>query len=201
VDVVLTIRRTHHGPEEAGSYQYPPTENPSQKNNVIYQRVLVPAGAELVAASGFAAEADIPVYVLPDEQIDLTVDGDVAEWQRGQVRHESGTTVGSEAGYTFFANWVVTRPGASTVASYHYRLPRHAAWPSSLDPAERFEVYYFKQPGDMRTTMRISMRLPEAARIVHHAPREGASQLSARELTWQSKVTSDVLLGAVFEVE
>jgi hypothetical protein len=201
VDVVLTIRRTHHGPEEAGTYPYPPTENPSQKNNVVYQRVLVPAGAELVAASGFAAQADIPLYVVPDNQTQLVVDSDVAEWQRGQTRHASGTMIGTEAGYTFFANWIVTRPGASTVTSYHYRLPQHAAWPTSLDPAERFEVYYFKQPGDMRTTIRIMLRLPEPARIVHHVSPEGAARPSGRELTWQGEARRDVLLGAVFEVD
>ena len=201
VDVILTIRRTHHGPDEAGSYQYPPAENPSQKNNVVYQRVLVPAGAELVRASGFAPEADIPLYVVPEHQSNLVADPDVAQWQQGQVRHESGTVIGQEAGYTFFANWLVTRPGTSTVASYHYRLPRHAAWPSSLDPAERFEVYYFKQPGDMRTTLRITLRLPEAARIVHQVPREGVTQSSPREIVWQGAAVRDVLLGAVFEVE
>jgi hypothetical protein len=201
VDVNLTVRRTHRGPEEAGSYEFPADENPAQKNNVVYQRVLVPAGAQLIDAAGFAAEAEVPLYVVPEEDGQLKVDPDVAEWQRGQTRHSTGTIIGTEAGYTFFANWVVTRPGSTTMTSYHYRLPRHAAWPSIFDPAERFETYFFKQPGDTQTDVTITLRLPDQAHIVHAVPATGLAHSSAHEVVYRGQAQRDSLVGVVFEVE
>jgi hypothetical protein len=155
----------------------------------------------LVDASGFASEADIPRYVISADDVDLRVDSDVAEWQRGQVHHATGTMIGTEADYTFFANWVVTEPGSTTSTSYHYRLPDHAAWPSALDPAERFETYFFKQPGDVRTSLSISVNLPAEARILHTVPDEAVRQVSAHEFAYQGHATRDVLVGSVFALE
>lgn len=199
VDVVTTIRRTHRGPEEALAFEYPKDENPAQKDNVVYQRVLVPPGAKLLEARGFATEADLPHFVMPEPDLALVVDPDLAEWQRGQIRHESGTMIGQEAGYTFFANWLVTKPGETSVALYHYRLPRGARLPSLFDPAESFEAYVVKQPGQERTQVRVALRLPETTRIVHAVPAEGLTQHSNFEVAYRGELGRDVLVGVVFE--
>ena len=199
VDVVTTIRRTHRGPEEALDLEYPKDENPAKKDNVVYQRVLVPKGAMLLEARGFATEADLPSFVMPEPDLALVVDPDLAEWQRGQIRHESGTMIGQEAGYTFFANWLVTKPGETSVVLYHYRLPQGAQLPSLWDPAKSFEAYVVKQPGQERTQVRVALRLPETTRIVHAVPAEGLTQHSNFEVAYRGELGRDVLVGAVFE--
>ncbi|MBI4022480.1 MAG: DUF4012 domain-containing protein [Candidatus Andersenbacteria bacterium] len=200
VDAVLKIRRTHRGPAEALDYEYPPGEDPARKDNVVYQRVLVPAGAQLVEAQGFSQAADIPRLVSPVDA-ELEVDADLAEWQRGQVVQPSGTAVGREAGYTFFANWLVTSPGKTKVATYHYRLPRGVDWPSAWDPAAQAVGYVYKQPGDDRTRLRLALRLPPQAYIVHTAPQEGVTRQAENEILYTGELTRDVMVGAVFEAQ
>ncbi|MFH1354128.1 MAG: DUF4012 domain-containing protein [bacterium] len=199
VDVMLTIRRTHRGPEEAMDYVYPKDENPAQKDNVVYQRVLVSEGAELKEADGFATEAELPHFAVPEPDLSLMVDPEVAEWQRGQVRHETGTMIGREAGYTFFANWVVTAPGETSVTFYRYRLKNEVTLPTVFDPAQSFEAYVFKQPGQERTQLRVVMNLPETTRIVHTVPEDGVTQHNANEVVYRGMLQRDGLVGAVFE--
>ena len=199
VDVMATIRRTHNGPVEAGDYKYPKDENPATKDNIVYQRVLVPEGAELIDAQGFATESIIPRFVMPEPDVQMSADPEAAEWQRAQVKHKSGTMVGKEAGYTFFANWVVTRPGETTVALYHYRLPKHVDMPNMVDPAELFQAMIVKQPGDMRTNIRVSMSIPEEMRIVYTVPSDGVTQVSSREIIYRGMLRKDVIVGLVFE--
>ncbi len=199
VDVMATIRRTHNGPTEASDYEYPEDENPSTKDNIVYQRVLVPEGAELIDAQGFAAESIIPRFVRAEPGIKLSADPEVAEWQRAQVKHESGTMIGKEAEHTFFANWLITKPGETTVALYHYRLPKHVVMPNIVDPAELFQAMIVKQPGDMRTNVRVSMSIPKGMRIVHTVPDDGVTQVSSQEIIYRGMLRRDVIVGMVFE--
>lgn len=198
-EVVLTIRRTHHGPEEQGDAQFPAGENPALKDNVIYQRVLVPLGAELLDARGFTAAADIPRLVEPESDLALSADADVAEWQRLQHQDPSGTMIGQEAGRTFFANWLVVRPGETGVALYRYRLPGKVTVPNVLDAASRYALYLAKQPGDVRTTVRVEIQAPESVRIAHTVPSDGITAESAHTAVYRGALRRDVLVGAVLE--
>ena len=137
--------------------------------------------------------------MVPEPNLALVVDPEVAEWQRGQVRHETGTMIGREAGYTFFANWLVTGPGETSVAFYHYRLKDEVRLPNVFDPAQSFEAYVFKQPGQERTQVRVAISLPEQTRIIHTVPIEGVTQHNANEVVYRGMLQRDVLVGAVFE--
>lgn len=206
VEVVLTIRRTHNGPSEALQLPYPTGENPAFKTNVAYQRVLVPAEAELLEAKGFASLSDVPRPL--DRSVDhslraagdvvLEVDHDVAEWQRSIGTHQSGTAVGTEAGYTMFGNWFVVRPGDTVVGLYRYRVPKHASVPHLLRPAGRYSTYVAKQPGDTRTSLRVELTLPEEERAVHTVPGDGITQSSPNQVVYRGQLATDVVMGAVF---
>ncbi|HLD25555.1 MAG TPA: DUF4012 domain-containing protein [Candidatus Andersenbacteria bacterium] len=199
VDVVLKISRTHHGPTEGAGMTFLPEENPAVKNNVVWQRVVVPAGAVLLDSHGGVPAERIPVYVT-GEEASLVVDSDVAAWQGTQRQHPSGTTIGSESGYTFFANWLTTAPGETSTITYHYRLPGHARMPRLWDPAENFSVYLFKQPGDERTKAHVRIMLPSGTRVVHTVPAQ-AKESAAGELTFASELKRDMLAGVVFALE
>lgn len=197
LDAYLTIRRTHRGPEEKGSQSYPPGEDPATKDNIVYQRVLVPLGAQLLEAHGFSSAADIPQQVKPATDVPLTADPDVAEWQRQQTVDATGTASGQEAGYAFFANWMVTAPGQTTVGFYHYRLPGPAALPTMLKPYQQWQTQLIKQPGDVRTTARVEVRLPKSMRIVHAVPHDGATQ-DEQNMVYRGALSRDRLVGIVY---
>ena len=106
--------------------------------------------------------------------------------------------VGEEAGYTFFANWIVTKPGKTSVAFYRYRLPDKAEWPGIINPAGRFDTYVVKQPGDMRTTIRVQIDLPENVQMVHTVPESGVTKDNDRTLIYRGLLRKDLLTGMVF---
>lgn len=197
-EALVTLRRTHQGPAEKLDYAYPPDDNPAFKENVIYQRVFVPRGAELLEAKGFTPATQVPRHAKPLDGISPEPDGDVAEWQRLQRPGLGGTAVGEEAGYTYFANWIVTKPGATSIGLYRYRLPPQRL-PAGLNLAETVAVLVAKQPGDMRSLVRIEVRLPNNMRVVHTVPDEGITQTDSNSLVYQGPLRRDVLLGAVIE--
>lgn len=199
VDVVTTIRRTHHGPDEKIDYPYPAGEDPSQKDNVIYQRVLVPKNAVLLDAQGFTPEADIPRPQQQVNNITLQPDADVAYWQQQQYAGVHGTNIGSEAGYTYFANWIITKPGQTSVTLYHYRIPHAVAMPSLLHPAASYSVALVKQPGQQRTKISAEIQFPTGVRIVNHAPDSGVTLDSDSSIVYRGDEARDTLVGAVFE--
>ena len=201
VEVVLTVQRTHHGPEEAIDFAYPDGEDPSKKDNVVYQRVLVPKGAQLMEAHGFTASSLIPSAVLEKTDAPLVADPDLAAWQRGQSKHSSGTSVGSEAGYSFFANWMVTKPGETSVGVYRYVIPSHVDMPGFLDSAGSYSVYVAKQSGASRTNVRVEVSFPKGSRVVHTVPSGGVtlSSESAEDIVYRGALTTDLIIGAVFE--
>lgn len=196
---VVTIRRTHHGPDEPDNYQYPEYEDPHVKDNVVFQRVLVPAGSRLLEAKGYTSAADVPRPALPEQGVVTVPDPEVAAWQASISQHPSGTLIGQEAGYTFFANWIITKPGQTTVTLYRYTLPEAVALPQLLSPASHYALTVIKQPGSQRTTVRASLKLPAAMSIVHAVPATGLTQQTPQELLYRGALKGDVVVGGVFE--
>lgn len=195
---VVTIRRTHHGPEEVEEYDYPDGEDPAHKDNIVYQRVLVPKGAKLLEAKGYTDASQVPRPLLGKSEGTLTADLDVATWQASQKRDANGTAIGEESGYTFFANWIVTKPGQTTVTLYRYMLPQTVALPGTLNAADHMAVTVAKQSGAQRTMLRASLKLPETARIVHTVPQTGVTQDSNQEMVYRGPLSTDVVVGVVY---
>lgn len=200
-EVTLTVRRTHRGPFEASSYNYPEAENPAQKDNVVFQRVLVPQGAQLLEAKGFTPASRVPHYATPDPDIPLTADPEVAAWQSGQKIDGTGTTVGQEAGYTFFGNWMITEPGQTSVGLYRYRVPDFTDIPGFFDKSARVATTFVKQAGAARTNLRVEITLPAGYRMVYTAPESGITREAENILVYRGSADSDKVIGAVFEKE
>lgn len=199
VEAVVTIRRTHHGPTEALDRKYPPDENPALRDNVVWQRVLVPHGAELLEASGFSAEPKREPSLTARSADQLEVNSLLAEWQRAQRLHASGTIVGQEAELTYFANWLVTKPGQTTIGLYRYRLPGVERLPGSLNLFESYVLQLNKQPGDVRTTVRAELVLPQSMRIVTVQPDDGITREADYQLIYQGALARDTVIGATYE--
>ncbi len=197
-DVVLTVRRTHHGPEESIDYPYPPGENPALKDNIVYQRTLVPKGAQLLEAKGFTPESEVPRPLLANGDVQLEADADIAAWQQGQYRLPNGTVMGKESGYDFFANWVMTPPGQTTVTLYHYRIPGAVRMPGLFDNASSYALSIAKQPGQKRTTIRASIDIPSNMAIATQFPASGVTMESDTSFVYRGQLTSDIVPGIVF---
>lgn len=198
-EVVLTIRRTHNGPNEGAGKEYPEGENPAQKNNVVYQRVLVPSSAQLLEAKGFTPKSDIPTYVTANAGVPIEADADIAAWQAGQTLAADGTSIGHEAGYTFFGNWVVTEPGQTSVVLYRYRIPNFVRMPGLFDTVSSGAVSFVKQSGAKRTSLRVDITLPQQYTIIRHFPDEGITQEANNQMTYRLEAPGNSSLGFVFE--
>ncbi|HLC48817.1 MAG TPA: DUF4012 domain-containing protein [Candidatus Andersenbacteria bacterium] len=198
-DVVLTVRREHHGPEEKIDYEYREEGDPALKDNIIYQRTLVPLGATFIEAKGFTAESDVPRPLLTTSTLQLEADPDVAAWQQGQHRLPDGTVMGTESGYTFFANWVVTKPGQTSMTLYHYLIPNAVSMPNILHNASSFALSLSKQPGQRRSSIRASIQLPSGMRILRSVPSSGVTIESDTTFVYRGQLTSDTVPGIVFE--
>ena len=73
-----------------------------------------------------------------------------------------------------------------------------ADWPSIIDPAGRFGAYVVKQPGDMRTTVRVQVDLPDGMHIIHTVPESGITQEGKRTLIYRGALRKDLMTGMVF---
>lgn len=91
------------------------------QRNVDWMRVYVPAGSELIEASGFNAP-DAKFFQAPDPswQFDEDLYAEDMNFQRDPI---SGTKIYQELGKTVFANWSMIDPGETRVVYFKYRLP------------------------------------------------------------------------------
>ncbi|MBU0646266.1 DUF4012 domain-containing protein [Patescibacteria group bacterium] len=108
----VSIARTHHGM---------PNNLFNNVNNVDYLRLYVPKGSQLLYASGFSIP-DQSLFETPDSN--WLMDNDLYYSQASQITDpDSGTDIFEESGKTVFGNWLQTKPGTTSVASFTYRLP------------------------------------------------------------------------------
>ena len=112
----VVISREHTGQTEEKLYG---------QTNIDYLRIYVPAGSELVRASGFTWP-DEQKFRAPESwyKTDLLLTG--LEKETG-IDSKSGTRITNEFGKTAFANWIITEPGQTTQVQFIYRLP-FKAW-------------------------------------------------------------------------
>lgn len=153
--------------------------------NKSFVRVLVPQGSQLLTASGFS-----PVMV-PTSGAVREPHPQVEDWQRNAVTSLSnGTVVGTEAGKTFFGNWIVLEGGEEVTVELSWRLPFSIA---SLD---RYSLILQKQPGAVPFVVRQVIEMP--GRRVLWATEEVPA---VGGLTHEWEVGRDIFFGAVIGVQ
>ncbi|MBI1833725.1 MAG: DUF4012 domain-containing protein [Candidatus Andersenbacteria bacterium] len=199
----VTIRRTHNGPTEKGNREFPIGDDPTQKDNIIFQRVLVPSGSQLLEAKGFSPRPTDSAWGFsppqPPDGVTLEADADLAVWQSGQQHDASGTIIGKEAGYTMFGNWIVTEPGQTSVVLYRYQLPTLIEMPGLFKPAASTSFFVAKQSGANRTSIRTEFALPVGYRVLHTIPDTGITRESDEITVYRGDLSTDKLFGIVFE--
>lgn len=147
--------------------------------NVNWLRVYVPAGAELLSASGFAIP-DESFFDEPDE--DAILVPELKAEAAAKIDPVSQTRIYEEEGKRVFANWTMTDPGESSVIEISYRLPfnfyqleskqNNSWWQSIYNffSKEMTNVFPYslllqKQPGARSFPFTWKMELPENSEI------------------------------------
>jgi hypothetical protein len=171
-------------------------------NNVDYMRVYVPAGSELISASGFSVP-DESLFEIPDT--DWLVDDDLAFSQFKQSTHEqSGTTITQEHGKTVFGNWVQTRPGSTSTAEFKYKLPfgfdelkkQKNLYNSIINIAgfskhNEYSLFVQKQSGVINRTTSVTVFAPDALKTIWSSNDTGKTFFSNEK---------DSMFAALFEL-
>lgn len=105
--------------------------------NISYLRILVPNGSKLISNLGFDYKnLDFP------KDIDYRIDDSVLAWEKNSVKDVlTGTTIGTESGKTFFANWMELKGGESKTIKIIYQLP------FKLNSVDRYSLILQKQIG------------------------------------------------------
>jgi hypothetical protein len=169
-------------------------------NNVDYLRLYVPKGSELLSASGFKIP-DASLFKVPDPswQTDTELSYEAAG---ATTDATSGTRVSEEDGKTVFGNWVQTKPGTSSTATFTYRLPFKIGAPGSeslidtlkhlagVPKTTRYSLVLQKQSGVVKRTTHVHV----------HAPASLSTLWSSHDLDDASFDNgTDAALSALFE--
>lgn len=177
--------------------------------NVDWLRVYVPAGSQLISASGFrvpdAKYFESPDPAWQDNKLVAATEG------RASVDPDSGVKIYRESGKTVFANWTMADPGETIQIEFKYRLPFRfgslhfkrqpatASWWSDLwdrtwklVSGEEPELTYYsllvqKQPGAASEPVQVSFKgVPALWRPVWRYPLSASLPGS-----WQEEATLD----------
>jgi hypothetical protein len=132
--------------------------------NVNWLRIYVPAGSQIIKASGFR-QLDENYFEAPDEH--WTKDKDlINEEDLASIDEKTGVKIYQEAGKTVFANWSMVDPGETATIELIYRLPFKVSPKINSGVWSEFEnkdLYTYtllaqKQPGTANSSIEFNLR-------------------------------------------
>ncbi len=183
----VTITRTHNGN---------PKNIFESRHNVDYLRLYVPAGAELLEATG-ATPPPLDYFraITPGANFD---DDLLATETNEKIHTSSGTRETSEFGKTVFANWLSISPGESRTLTYTYKLPFTLSAQSDWQDLRRYSVYFQKQAGVTKTSFSSTLKMPTSWRARFQ---DGSRTLTAepRAIKLSSSFEQDEYYGVLLE--
>ena len=134
----VDITRTNKTPD------LPDTENDS------YLRIYAPLGSTLISNIGFDYK-DLE-YPTQDK---YEINDDVYAWEKNSVTDNlTGTTIGQEAGKTFFGNWLDIKGGETKTVKLVYQLP------FKLQDVDRYSLLLQKQIGANNSDFNWTLNFP-----------------------------------------
>jgi hypothetical protein len=153
-------------------------------SNTGYIRIFVPQGAKLLSNTGFDYR-DVPIP--PSDG--YKIDPDVEAWEQTITRDlVSGTSVGQEAGKTFFGNWLTLLGGETKTVKLTYTLPFKVA------DIDHYSLLVQKQLGALPSDFSYSLNFPGWQILWSNF---NPNSLQANALSTNFSLDKDYLLGAV----
>ncbi|MBU1132277.1 DUF4012 domain-containing protein [Patescibacteria group bacterium] len=191
----LTIERKHTGD---------PNDVFGKESNIDYLRVYVPAGSELLSASGFG---EIPADKFEAPEDSWEADEFLAEIQ-GEIYIDpkSGTSINNEFNKTVFGNWIQTDAGETKLITIKYKLPFTFKLPEkqsiidiikNKDNETFYSLFIQKQSGGQNINCNVSINLPAGLSLKWLYP-SGLTQ-NQNLLNYNTPLNQDELIGLVVE--
>lgn len=170
----LTITKTNTMPDSPSS------------TNSSFIRIMVPQGSLLVSNLGFDYNTSTPLLLRAGFQMDP----DVADWENSIMKDfVSGTSIGSEAGKTFFGNWLTVKGGETKTVTLTYKLP------FKLKDPDQFSLLAQKQIGALPSDFSYEVDF-NSRHVLWQA--FSPDNLQADNFTYNFSLDKDYLLGEVF---
>ncbi|MDD4901898.1 MAG: DUF4012 domain-containing protein [Patescibacteria group bacterium] len=188
----------------------------SGERNVDWLRIYVPAGSQLIDASGWQAPDKI-YFNIPDPSGQLDPDVAAEEGDNAFVDSaHASTTIYLDSGKTVFANWSMVDPGQTAVIIIKYRLPfklEKKTEPVVVRPGLEglidkmvktenkdllvYSLMWQKQPGAVSTIVSSTLVLSDNFKVDWNYP----ADLTIGTNGWQAsgKLDSDKYWAAVIE--
>jgi len=136
-------------------------------NNIDYLRLYVPAGSELISASGFQ-KVNIPP--LSYEEMQYIVDPLLEEIRKeSRLDESSGTTITKEFGKTCFGNWVSVKPQETAAVKFKYRLPFKIK-PGVINNLDKYTLLAQKQSGSFGSNLILKIIAPPDLKAIWRYP-------------------------------
>jgi hypothetical protein len=167
----VQITRTHTGQKNAPL---------TGVRNVDWLRVYVPAGSELLSASGFTSPD--PQYLKNQPDPSWETSPLLAAEDAAQIDPTSGTKIYLDSGKTVFANWVMVDPGQTVVITLKYLLPFNFLTPTAADHSWLAQLNGWLNPG--------APELVPYSLVVQKQPGAAASAFTGQLILpgqWQTK--------------
>lgn len=194
----VKVKRTHNGD---------PEDTFTKLQNVDYIRFYVPAGSELLAATGFDWP-DESLFKVPEKWYQLDEDLKRVE-QNPLIDNRNGTVITTEYNKTVFANWVLTKPGQTSEAIISYRLPFKVEAPKPQNWQDKvmsffggrkllsYSVYAQSQPGMAKNYWQYDLSWPVEWNAVWADPAGALS--GSNNLNIALEMNHDNSLNVLFE--
>lgn len=179
VRVTVKIKRT----QAASTQKFQDTQN------ISYVRVYTPLGSKLTSAIGFTSP--------PESLFQTPMENESADEQLRTIEKEvfvdpkSGTRVTEEFGHTAFGNWMTTRPGTATEASFVYTIPLSLF--ANHNETARYSFYWQRQSGSPPTTISSRVLLPDEWSISWVSDMK--SRIGSNGILTERDFTTDILYG------
>ncbi|MBI5254529.1 DUF4012 domain-containing protein [Candidatus Falkowbacteria bacterium] len=171
-------------------------------NNVDYLRVYVPDGSKLLSATG-TFEPPKPNEFEPT-QPQWRTDSLINDSEKQQyIDPNTQTIITREFSKTVFANWLQTKPGETTFATFKYKLPQKFSFDKkTLNFFERqyktaasgtatYSLLLQKQPGQQNNSVTVKINIPDGIKIINSNIPVGGLQTTLSQDTTLSVIASE----------
>lgn len=164
-----------------------PLPNIDGLHNRSWLRILVPENSKLLGVSGFSI---VEIEDLPEDAEYKPSDA-IQSWE-DRLRYDSalGAYIGSEAGKTYFANWLEVAGGETKTISLSYQLPRRL-----VGRTASYQLLWEKQPGMIN--LNIQQELITNKGLFRWSNLSNPPAEPVKQLYWQKDMTTDMFVGTV----
>lgn len=154
--------------------------------NKSFVRVYVPRGSNLISTDGFNKDIQLPRL----ETEGYTLDEQVEEWQKDLSQDvNTGTYTGTEAGKTWFGNWLEVPGGETKTVTINYTLPY------KLGNIDRQSLLLQKQPGSQTGPINYELSFGGRSSLW----KSNSAQVENSSLKYNQDLLADTFIGIVLK--